>query len=139
MHRLSLLAVAVVAVLVAAGTPSLAACLSYNARVNVTGTLLRVVFPGPPGYESVARGDAPEPYFVLRFNPPVCVDRDPAGNDNPGIARLRHMQLMLQPEQYARLRPRLGRKIRLSGVLVPASTGHHHTPVMLDDVRFGTE
>jgi hypothetical protein len=133
------LAIAVVAALVAAGTPCLAACLSYNNRVDVTGTLLRIVFPGPPGYESVARGDAPEPYFVLRLNPPVCVDRDPAGNDNPGIARLRDMQLMLKPEQYARLRPHLGRRIHLSGALFPASTGHHHTPVMLSDIRFGTE
>ena len=43
------LAIAVVAALVAAGTPCLAACLSYNNRVDVTGTLLRIVFPGPPG------------------------------------------------------------------------------------------
>ena len=47
------------------------------------------------------------------------------------------MQLMLEPARYKQLRSRLGRQIRLSGVLVAAHTGHHHTPVMLGEARLG--
>lgn len=112
-------------------------CLSYASPVSVTGRLLRIVFPGPPNYDSLAGGDKPEPYFVLHLDRPVCVAEDPTDSKNPAVARVTDMQLMLEPAQYKQLRSRLGRQIRLSGVLIAAQTGHHHTPVMLGEVRLG--
>jgi hypothetical protein len=118
--------------------PASATCLSYANRVLITGTLTRVVFPGPPNFASVARGDRSEPYFVLRLNPPACVDPDPTDAvAMPGMHDIRDIQLLLSPEQYSQLRPMLGRRIGLSGVLFPAETGHHHTPVLLEKVQFG--
>jgi hypothetical protein len=119
------------------GAAASAGCLSYASPVYVTGRLLRIVFPGPPNYDSVAGGDKPEPYFVLHLDRPVCVAEDPTDSEKPAVARVTDMQLMLQPAQYKQLRSRLGRQIRLSGVLVAAHTGHHHTPVMLGNVRLG--
>jgi Domain of unknown function (DUF4431) len=113
-----------------------ATCLSYAGRVFVSGILKRAVSPGPPHYTSIARGDAPEIYYVLEFQPPACVDADPTDNEKPPIKKLRQMQLVLSHPQYVELEPWLDRPIRLSGVLFEAHTGHHHTPVLLNDVQF---
>ena len=77
------------------------------------------------------------PYFVLRLNPPACVDADPTDADMPAKRGITEIQLLLSTEQYAELRPELGQRIGLSGVLFPAETGHHHTPVILGQVQFG--
>jgi len=79
------------------------ACLTYANRVYVTGTLTRQVFPGPPGYESIARGDTPEIYHVLKLDPAACVDQDPTDRELPAIKNLRDIQLVLTHEQYLQL------------------------------------
>src|ERR1700730_5592599 len=57
-------------------TPAKSNCLSYEpSRVSIQGTLTRVIFPGPPNFQDVARGDKPEPYFVLQVQQPVCVNK----------------------------------------------------------------
>ena len=118
-------------VLAATTSPASATCLSYAHRALLTGTLTRTVFPGLPNQK-------PEAYFVLQMNPPACVDADPtAPTEMPGMRNIRGIQLLLVPEQYDELRPKLGQRIGLSGVLFPAETGHHHTPVILEKVEFG--
>jgi hypothetical protein len=100
--------------------------------------LRRAVSPGPPNYTSIARGDAPEIYYVLEFQPSVCVDADSTDSGKPAINNLRQMQLVLSHPQYVQLETWLDRPIRLSGVLFEAHTGHHHTPVLLSDIQFGS-
>ena len=61
-------------------------CLRYEPAISeLTGTIKRVVFPGPPNYESVTRGDKPETCWVLYLPKKVCVDAGPEaksdGND----------------------------------------------------------
>jgi hypothetical protein len=115
--------------------PARADCLSYEPnRVSVAGTLTRIVFPGPPNYESVARGDRPEPYFVLRLQEPVCVKGRGRDADEPFLSDILAIQLGLTEPQYAQFRPLLGKRVRLSGSLAAATTGHHHTPVLMGDV-----
>ena len=114
-----------------------AACLTYTNRVYVTGTLTRQVFPGPPGYESIARGDTPEIYYVLKLDPAACVDQDPTDRELPAIKNVTDIQLVLTHEQYVQLEKMLGRRIRVSGTLFPAETGHHHTPVLMDKAEYG--
>jgi hypothetical protein len=126
-------AIVLIACLVS-GTQAQADCLSYGGRVQVTGTLVRIEFAGPPNYESVARGDQPEPQFVIRLDTAVCVNADPSDDFAVYVPSLRDMMLMLSPPQFGQLRPRLGTRVILSGGLMAAETGHHHTPVMLRDV-----
>jgi hypothetical protein len=125
-------------VAVIGSTSGEATCLSYAGRIFVSGVLKRAVSPGPPDYTSIARGDAPEIYYVLEFQPPTCVDADPTDNEKAAIKNLRQMQLVLSHPQYVELETWLDRSIRLSGVLFEAHTGHHHTPVLLNDVQFGS-
>jgi hypothetical protein len=82
----------------------------------------------------VARGDKPETQFVIRPDHAVCVNANAADEYMVAISSIRDLQLILMPPQYPQLRPQLGKHVRLEGSLFPASTGHHHTPVMLSDV-----
>jgi len=119
------------ALLLAASTAANAQCLpGQPSVVRLTGVLERVTFAGPPNYESVQSGDAPETYFVLRLPAPVCV----LDSDQSAISANR-LQLLLEPEQYKLFRPRLGKRITLPGELWSAETGHHHTPLMFTPAR----
>ncbi len=69
-----------------------AECLTYNERVTVSGKLTRQTFPGRPNFESVARGDEPETYFVLRLDHAACVRANPVDDQSvfvPSISLLR--------------------------------------------------
>jgi hypothetical protein len=128
-------ALLVLAVLLLAA-PAHADCLSYAGRVELDGMLVRRVYPGPPNYESVARGDRAETAWLLRLSRPACVAadaRDPGGI-NLAVEDLREVQLVLTPEQLRRARA--GQRVALSGALFGAHTGHHRTPVLLSDVTF---
>jgi len=126
--------VAVLVGFIVFGADAHADCLSYSGRVQVTGTLVRIVFAGPPNYESVARGDQAEPQFVIQLDKPVCVKADPTNDFAVFVPSIRDIMLMLNPPQFGQLRSRLGTRVMLSGGLMAAETGHHHTPVMLHDV-----
>jgi hypothetical protein len=128
----------VLVVLLAASAAACADCLGYTGPVELAGVLARRVFPGPPNYESVARGDRPETAWLLRLDQPACVaaDASDATGFNVAVANVREIQLAVTPEQYQRYRDRVGRRVALSGTLFGAETGHHHTPVLLGDVQF---
>jgi hypothetical protein len=115
-------------------TPAKSDCLSYEpSRVSIQGALNRVIFPGPPNFQDVERGDKPEPYFVLQLQQPVCVDKGKY-EDEPSLSDILSIQLGLTGPQYSQFRSLLGKRVRLSGTLSAATTGHHHTPVMLGAV-----
>ena len=115
-----------IAVWIACIGPAHAGCMAPQpAVVRLTGVLERVTFAGPPNYESVAKGDAAETYFVLRLPESVCID-DPS----QGRVSATKVQLLLDRGQYSRYRGQVGKRVTLSGVLWPAETGHHHTPLM---------
>jgi hypothetical protein len=108
-------------------------CLSYDvAGVQLTGTISRKTFPGPPNYESVRRGDEPETYWILHLAKPICTT---ASADNDAESNVSDMQLILTPKQYALYRKfvaRKGRAVTAAGKLSHAITGHHHTQVLME-------
>ena len=53
------------------------ACLSYEPSVvQLSGTVIRETFPGPPNYESIERGDKPEVLWWLVLSQPICMEED---------------------------------------------------------------
>ena len=102
-------------------------CLSSEAAtVTLSGKLSRKTFAGPPNYESVRGGDAPETYWILHLARPVCVSgEEPEEN-------VSDIQLILSEAQYPRHKGLLGKRVVVSGKLVHAETGHHHTNVLLN-------
>src|SRR5260370_17559026 len=60
-------------------------CLKYGPTVvSLTGTLRSQVFPGPPNYESIKRGDRKETAIILTLVVPPCTTgENPHGFDVP--------------------------------------------------------
>ena len=112
-------------------------CLRYDPEtVAISGVLRRHTFPGPPNYESVQGGDAPETGYYVHLRRPICASRQYASDDEPDPAAARHVearivQLVLDSAGYARLQPRLGQRVTLRGRLFSAYTGHHHAPLLM--------
>jgi len=91
--------------------------------------VVRLTFPGAPNFESVAQGDAPETGFYLRLATPICTQ---ATNDvDDAKAGVTLVQVLLDADGYARLRPSIGQSLTLAGTLSGALSGHHHAPVLL--------
>lgn len=108
-------------------------CYSYETDgVKLTGTISRKTFPGPPNYESVRRGDQPETYWVLHLARSICTK---AGADNEAESDVTDLQLILTQKQYALYKKFIARRARgviVTGKLMHAVTGHHHTPVLME-------
>ena len=108
-------------------------CLEYEPKVvALTGVVKRAVFPGPPNYESVARGDAVEKIWVLHLKRKICVLADSTNEINKREEGLRDLQLIVgDANDYGKYKLLLGRRVTVTGQLTHAITGHHHTAVLL--------
>ena len=107
-------------------------CFSYEANaVQLTGTISKKTFPGAPNYESIRQGDKPETYWILHLGSPICTT---AGADSDAESGVSDLQLILTRKQYALYRKFVERKTRvtITGKLMHAHTGHHHTPVLME-------
>src|SRR5262245_65423772 len=51
-----------------------AACIDLKQKdpLSFQGILNYRIFPGPPNYEDVRKGDTPEPTYILKLDEPVC-------------------------------------------------------------------
>ena len=106
-------------------------CLTYGpAVVKLTGTLVRKTFPGPPNYESIRHGDAPETAWLLNLSRPICVDKSD-GDFNEGKSGISAIQLVLPEGYYKKYANLVEKRIIATGTLYGSITGHHHTPVLL--------
>ena len=109
-------------------------CLSYEpAEVRVSGTLSKMVVPGPPNYESVKKGDTPETIWILTLDKAVCVTGNTDDINEPE-QNVTDLQLVLQPSHFAQLRRMGAGKVQVVslGKLFHAHTAHHRTKVLLD-------
>lgn len=92
----------------------------------------RKLFPGPPNYVDVSKGDKPETFWLLKVDSPICVAQDRSEPDlNPEQRDVREVELVLNNEQQRRVNHRLGERVVATETLFGAHTGHHHTPVLL--------
>lgn len=119
--------------LVCSAQMQLAGCKSYEPSVvELSGRLVRKTFAGPPNYQDVHKGDAPETVWLLRLDSPICVDQDRAQPDiNPAKKKIRRVQLVLGNDGETRAKSLSGKRVQTAGTLFAAHTGHHHTPVLL--------
>ncbi len=109
------------------------ACLSYEPSVvTVSGVIRKIDFPGPPQYESIAKGDTRETYLVLKLSQAVCTLADKNDIGNEAESNVTEIQLVLDPAKYDKYRKLLSLPVNVRGTLFHAITGHHHTPVLLN-------
>ena len=111
-------------------------CLGYGPIVTLAGTLRSQVFPGPPNYESIKRGDLKETAIILAFAKPACIiGNDPANNEISETG-IRGMQLViLKAVHWKTIRRLMGRRAIVTGTLFYWQSGHHHTKVLIDVVN----
>lgn len=127
---------ALVLLLVTSGVPSQAggapSCLKVGAAVSLHGRLISRTFAGPPGYVSVRHGDAAEVTPLLRLVRPLCVS-GLLGETDLSRHSIRELQVLDVHDQLdAGQRAACRRACVLTGQLVRAESGHHHTPVMIE-------
>ena len=105
-------------------------CLNYEPDVvTLTGVIRIRSFPGPPNFESVAKGDERENVWILRLRKPICVA---AKGDTDAETRITELQIALpRVEQVERYSPFEDRRVTITGTLFRAETGHHHTKVLI--------
>jgi hypothetical protein len=110
------------------------ACLRFEPVVStIVGRLTRKTLPGPPNYESIAAGDAPETYWFVTPPKPLCVSGTPGdAHDAADVTGVSAVQLIVRHGEYTASADLIGHRVRVTGTLSAAITGHHHTPVVLD-------
>jgi len=124
------LSAAIVCVILSASTTARAeSCLdiSQNKRLQFTGALSFHIFPGPPGFEDVSRGDTPEPGYILTLPYRMCLTGDEFADPSKQFSDIQLLPGAAEQE----LRRRVGGQ---ATVVVsdpfPAMTGHHHAPML---------
>ncbi|QKC83512.1 DUF4431 domain-containing protein [Mesorhizobium sp. NZP2077] len=111
--------------------PAAAACLDLSKQpaISASGELIRPMFAGPPNFEDVRKGDAPEPSYILALDSPFCVTGDDFLEDGQTIDRI---QLLDDKGILLKL---VGHPIEVTGNdPFGAHTGHHHAPLLMDVV-----
>ncbi|HSH39101.1 MAG TPA: hypothetical protein VK993_09970 [Chthoniobacterales bacterium] len=109
--------------------------LPYGREVLLTGRLVRRTFPGPPGFESVAKGDRAERVPVLELDHEVHVRHPDFPREDPHtVRRIQLWTARSDLKEEAALdklvASAVGQKVVVKATLSVGMTGHHHTPVM---------
>jgi hypothetical protein len=107
-------------------------CFEYGPTVSLTGRIQSRIFPGPPNYESIRKGDQKETVPVLVLAKTICT----TGDDSEGLAvpesGVSELQLVITTNADEAIVQRLmGTRAIVTGVLFHAHTGHHRTKVLL--------
>jgi len=104
----------------------------------IVGTLEIQTFPGAPGYESIANGDAIESCWYLRLAKPVNVlvrqDRkNKIDNNSTSTFNVKIIQLVImdEPLLFKKLLIK-NKKVTATGTLFSSFTGHHHARVLME-------
>jgi len=108
--------------------------LKESQTISFEGVLTHKIFPGPPNYEDVRKGDKPEPTYILRLKKPICILGDEFINPKKQIDRVQ-----VYPDAdnnnkslWNELRKLVDKIVVVEGNKpVGAHTGHHHAPLLL--------
>jgi hypothetical protein len=103
---------------------------------SLSGTIEYHVFPGPPNFADVQKGDRPEPTYVLRLDQPTCIFGVEAGDPNMPIPRelITRVQLAASTEAITPLlRANINRRVTVSlEDPSPPSTAHMREPLFAE-------
>jgi hypothetical protein len=114
-----------------------AACLDVKqtSSFSFEGMLSYSIFAGPPNFEDVRKGDAPEPAYLLKLDTPICVTGDESLKPEERFDRIQLYPA--DPGGAGRalsreLRRLVGKQVVVEGISAfGAHTGHHHAPLVL--------
>ncbi len=121
------------------GTISLAAAACIDVRqpdpLSFTGTLSYQVFPGPPNYENIKKGDKPEHAYILKLDQQICATGDEFLDGKEMFDQVQLLSGDSSPTGRAApqsLQGFDGKRVVVSGKSgFGAQTGHHHAPLLM--------
>ena len=127
---LGIFAVALASRATEAQTGNLNRCYRYwMDTVTLTGTISRRVYPGPPNYESIKRGDEAEPVLLLHLQRPLCTLQS---REYPARKDVREIQVLASDAEFKRGERLAGRRVTVTGTLTGPDMGYHHREVLID-------
>ena len=101
--------------------------------ITVKGRLTMRVFAGAPNFTSTEHGDAAEHAYVLTLPSAICIDD--GGNFSDPAKRFRKVQVWAKdgdPIIERLLEALVGHRATIIGTGMPARTGHHHRPLLIE-------
>src|SRR5213594_2603619 len=109
-------------------------CYHYRpASVSLTGRLIQRTLPGPPNYQSIARGDRPQVVDLLILDAPICTIPDYKDSPNTDAFQGQDTIQVRRAESTWRDVGRLtGRRVIVTGTLSEWALGPDRTPVVID-------
>ena len=127
-------------VLIAVGAPALArpgvadSCYHYRpAPTSLTGRLIQRTLPGPPNYQSIARGDRPQVVDLLILETPICTIPDYKDSPNTDAFQGQDtIQVRRAESAWRDVRRLTGRRVVVTGTLAEWALGPDRTPVVID-------
>ena len=110
-----------------------APCLEYEPHVvELRGALTLEVFPGPPNFDNLAKGDTPEHVWILTLSSPICVNANAVDELDRAVPTANRVQVGFREfAGYKQYESMLGHDVIVSGTLFPAHTVHHRTAVLM--------
>lgn len=118
-------------------------CINNHDHVNVTGTLSIETFPGPPGFESIKKGDEKTNEIILhvdKISRLHCIkDTDlydekidyKYNDDTWG----EYMEIISNSnDDFLRYKKMVGKTVTFSGRVILASSPYHYTQALIYDI-----
>jgi hypothetical protein len=107
-----------------------AACydLGKSEPHQLTGVLSYRIFPGPPNYRDVQKGDTPEPSYVLTLPAAICVEGGENADPKKSFNEVQLVGTEITDGEFAALREKTV-TVTLERAM-SAHTGHHHLPLV---------
>lgn len=99
-------------------------------EVELSGTLTERIFYGPPGYGEDPKHDTKEQATVLKLEGPITVI--PEGRDATNERHDNVSEVQVVNMKHLPLAALFEKKVKVSGTLFSAITGHHHTDVLIN-------
>jgi hypothetical protein len=144
MKQKLLLSIIVCAAL-AIGAQARAACIDVRQTQPLAfkGTLSQPVFPGPPNYEDVKKGDKPERAYIIKLDAPICATGDDfldSSNAFNTVQLLVDSSTNDSAKLSSSLTRMLGKRVQVTGKSgFGAQTGHHHAPLLMTLINIAAD
>jgi len=114
----------------AAEAQSAGTCARYGEEgVVLKGRVVLRTFYGPPNYGENPKTDAREKQALLKLDQPLCTVESA---DVEEQAEHDQREVTLVPFGKLSLAPYAGKHVSVQGSLFHSSTGHHHTPILIE-------
>lgn len=129
--RRSMTMVSILLVTLSMPTAAFAACfdLANEEPSLLEGLLSFHIFAGPPEYDDIQKGDAPEPGYILSLDRPICLKGDEDFSDP--LISFNEVHLVPTEATEALMKRLRGRRVMVTlENPMPAMTGHHRRPLV---------